>query len=210
MDARERINDQNEALSLALDGLAARMWTSLPGIVQSWNAAANTVAVQPAIQGWVRAQDGTTSFVNLPVVPDVPVLFARGGGYTLTFPIKAGDECVLFFASRCIDAWWQLGGVQKPLDSRRHDLSDAFALVGPMSQVKKISNISATTTQLRSDDGTRFFELDTPNDRARIVLPNVSAVFDDANNQITLTAQKVVIDAATSVTVTAPAVAINP
>jgi phage baseplate assembly protein gpV len=90
---------------------------------------------------------------------DVPVIFPRGGGCTLTFPVKAGDECLLIFADRCIDFWWQNGGVQKPVDLRMHDLSDAFAIVGPQSQAQKISGISTSAAQLRTDDGAAFVEV---------------------------------------------------
>jgi phage baseplate assembly protein gpV len=89
---------------------------------------------------------------------DVPVIFPRGGGCTLTFPVKAGDECLLIFADRCIDFWWQNGGVQKPVDLRMHDLSDAFAIVGPQSQAHKISGITSAA-QLRTDDGAAFVEV---------------------------------------------------
>ncbi len=34
-----------------------------------------------------------------------------------------------------------------------HDLSDAFCIVGPQSQAKKIGGISTSAVELRSDDG---------------------------------------------------------
>lgn len=34
-----------------------------------------------------------------------------------------------------------------------HDLSDAFCIVGPQSQAKKIVGISTSAVELRSDDG---------------------------------------------------------
>ena len=78
---------------------------------------------------------------------------------TLTFPVKEGDECLLIFADRCIDFWWQSGGVQETVDPRQHDLSDAFAIVGPQSQAQKISGISTSAAQLRTDDGAAFVEV---------------------------------------------------
>ncbi|WP_284703877.1 Gp138 family membrane-puncturing spike protein, partial [Escherichia coli] len=76
-----------------------------------------------------------------------------------TFPVKEGDECLVIFADRCIDFWWQSGGVQEPVDGRMHDLSDAFCIVGPQSQAKKISGISASAVELRSDDGSAKLSL---------------------------------------------------
>ena len=159
MERRERYDDRIEAIRTAQDGHQAQIWTALPGIVQSFNAGAVTVSVQPAIKGEVRGQDGKTSRVNLPLLVDVPVVFPRGGGYTLTFPVAVGDECLLVFSSRCIDGWWQDGGTQPALDQRMHDLSDAFAIIGPMSQKRRVGAVSTTATQLRSDSGATVIEL---------------------------------------------------
>ncbi|EMU1246830.1 TPA: hypothetical protein P5Z17_001294 [Escherichia coli] len=126
---------------------------SMPGIVQSFDPDAVTVAVQPAIKGYEPDSNGINQSTILPLLVDVPVVFPRGGGCTLTFPVKAGDECLVIFADRCIDFWWQSGGIQEPVDERMHDLSDAFCIVGPQSQAKKIGGISTSAVELRSDDG---------------------------------------------------------
>ncbi|EOY8740663.1 Gp138 family membrane-puncturing spike protein, partial [Klebsiella michiganensis] len=118
-----------------------------------------TAVVQPAIRYIERDNDGNKATKDYPLLVDVPVVFPRGGGCTLTFPVSEGDECLVIFADRCIDFWWQSGGVQEPVDGRMHDLSDAFCIVGPQSQAKKISGISTTSAQLRTDDGTAFIEV---------------------------------------------------
>lgn len=132
---------------------------SLPGIVQSFDPVTCTCTVQPAIAGQGVDAKGQIQSAPLPLLTDVPVIFPRGGGCTITFPVKAGDECLVVFSDRCIDFWWQNGGVQEPVDPRQHDLSDAFALVGPQSQAQKISGISTTSVQVRTDDGSSFIEL---------------------------------------------------
>ncbi|MDR8345712.1 hypothetical protein FPK41_22485, partial [Acinetobacter baumannii] len=88
-----------------------------------------TAVVQPAIKGAEKDESGAEVSVNLPLLVDVPVVFPRGGGCTLTFPVKPGDECLVIFADRCIDFWWQSGGIQEPVDERMHDFSDAFCIV---------------------------------------------------------------------------------
>ncbi|HGI6318730.1 TPA: Gp138 family membrane-puncturing spike protein, partial [Klebsiella pneumoniae] len=118
-----------------------------------------TAVVQPAIRYIERDNDGNQSTQDYPLLVDVPVIFPRGGGCTLTFPVSAGDECLVIFADRCIDFWWQSGGIQEPVDGRMHDLSDAFCIVGPQSQAKKIGGISTTAAQLRTDDGSAIIEL---------------------------------------------------
>jgi hypothetical protein len=167
VDRRERINDPVEATRAALDGKQAEMWTALPGIVESYDAERQTCTVQPTIKGKVETQGGAVSSVALPLLVDVPVIFPSGGGFTLTFPIAQGDECLVVFSCRCIDAWWQSGGVQEPLEARMHDLSDGFAIVGPRSQARKLADVSTTNTQLRTDDGATYIEIQ-PGGKVRI------------------------------------------
>lgn len=133
---------------------------SMPGIIQSFDPTTVTCVVQPALKGSEIDNKDNLVSLNLPLLVDVPVVFPRGGGVTLTFPVSVGDECLVIFADRCIDFWWQSGGVQESVDLRQHDLSDAFALVGPQSQAQKISNISTSAAQLRTDDGGALIELD--------------------------------------------------
>lgn len=179
MDNRERFAEQQMALESALSSLQTRLWTALPGFVESFDPANNTVEVQPTIQGVITSSDGTTKAVDLPLLPDVPVYFPRGGGVTLTFPIKQGDECLVVFSSRCIDGWWQSGGSQLAPEFRMHDLSDGFAFIGPMSQPNVIPNIAADVAQLRTDDGRAYLQLNPTNHDVDLVTPaNVTAKVD--------------------------------
>lgn len=150
---------QQQSFETLAQSIFSMMRVSMPGIIQSFDPDAVTCVVQPAIKGVVPDESGNLASANLPLLVDVPVVFPRGGGCTLTFPVKPGDECLVIFADRCIDFWWQSGGVQEPVDQRQHDLSDAFAIVGPQSQAKKISGISMTAAQLRTDDGAAFVEV---------------------------------------------------
>lgn len=156
---------------MALDGLRSGLWTAMPGIIQSFSAGAITATVQLAIKGIRHAPDGSAQFVNMPLLVDVPVHFPRGGGCALTFPVAAGDECLVVFSARCIDGWWQSGGVQAPMDPRVHDLSDGFAFVGFFSQVTKISGISTASAQLRSNDGATYIDLNPSTKKVKVVAP---------------------------------------
>ncbi|MCC3717985.1 hypothetical protein LLP99_16945 [Rouxiella badensis] len=139
--------------------IKAELRVAMPGIIQSFDPQAMTCTVQPAILGTTTDATGVSQSSPLPLLLDVPVIFPRGGGVTMTFPIQAGDECLLIFGDRCIDFWWQSGGMQEPVDNRQHDLSDAFAIVGPQSQAQKINNVSTESVQLRSDDGATSLSL---------------------------------------------------
>lgn len=159
-DRRERLDDPEEALATAQDGRQAQIWTALPGIVESFDPDALTVSVQPAIQANVTAEDGSVRAAALPLLVDVPVVFPQGGGFLLTFPVRAGDECLVVFSSRCIDSWWQSGGVQPQAEQRLHDLSDGFALVGPRSRARRVTPaVSTEAVMLRAEDGSSFVEI---------------------------------------------------
>lgn len=160
MDRRERSGDPEETFRIAAEGQQAKVWTALPGIVASFDAAAMTCTVQPSISGTRLKSDGSVADIKMPVLLDCPVCFPGGGGATLTFPIKPGDECLVVFSSRCIDAWWQLGGVQGQAELRMHDLSDGFVLPGVRSQPRRF-NVSESAVQLRTDDGVAFVEIAT-------------------------------------------------
>lgn len=130
--------------------------TALPGIVVSFDPETQLAEVQPAIKRVFReeTEDGEIlTDVALPVLINVPVVFPRGGGYSLTFPVAAGDECLLVFSERSIDNWHEFGGVRKPTAKRFHDLSDALAVVGLSSKGNKIPSYDANNLQLKKDDG---------------------------------------------------------
>lgn len=159
MDRRGLLNDPVETQTLILDGRQSSIWTALPCIVESVDLTKMTISAQPTIKGVTYDQNNNPTFVNLPLLGDVPVVFPCAGGIYLTLPIAVGDEVLVIFSSRCIDAWWQSGGIQMPLEMRMHDLSDGFAIPGPRSQPNKISGISSTSAQLRTADGTAYIEL---------------------------------------------------
>lgn len=171
MNRRERLNDPNVALQDAIRGAMAMTWTALPGIVQSFDPVAMTCVVQPAIKARRTLPTGATVTDALPLLVDCPVHFPSGGQCTLTFPVAPGDECLVVFSSRCIDGWWQSGGVQEQAELRMHDLSDGFVFVGVRSQPRVIPNVSTGATQLRSDDGSTLIELDPASQKVRIVAP---------------------------------------
>lgn len=166
ISTQSQIGGEQQTAQAIADSVSNQIRVAMPGIIQSFDPDAVTCTVLPAIKG----TDGNES-VDIPLLVDVPVVFPRGGGCTLTFPVKAGDECLLIFSDRCIDFWWQSGGVQEPVDTRQHDLSDAFAIVGPQSQAKKISGISTSAAQFRSDDGSTYFEINPDTQKIKLVAP---------------------------------------
>ena len=155
----ERINDFEEALRIALLGFSANVHHATVGIVESYDATRGLCRVQVAIEAQVSNPAGQTSSVQIDLLSDVPVIYMGGGEFVTTYPIQAGDEALVIFAERCIDGWFQSGGVQGQGELRMHDVSDGFALIGPRSLARLIPNVSTTTAQFRTMDGTAYYEL---------------------------------------------------
>ncbi len=179
MDRRERILDPEETLRSAIEAVLADVWTALPCQVQAVTNSGNTIEAQPAINGLVSQLDGTFKSIQMPKLVDVPILWQGGGGATWTFPIAKGDECLVIFASKCIDQWWK-GGFQiptgilgadgnpmnpanNPPEYRMHNLSDGFALVGVRSKSRALASFNMTTARLRSDDNSCYLDFDPVN-----------------------------------------------
>ena len=159
MDPRERFADNMESVLSAIEGYAANMWTAMPVVVTKYTPSEQTVSAQPAILGKFRQADGTLKLVRMPLLLDVPVQFPSGGGFTMTFPVKPGDEGLVVFGARCINSWWANGATQNtpgdnpgvPEEVRMHDLSDGFYIPGFRSLPRMLGNLSTQSLVLRSD-----------------------------------------------------------
>ena len=156
----ERTGNEEEFYRRMGENWAANLRVAIPGIIKSFDSVAQTVTVQPAIrERIVSANDGTLHHIALPELLDVPIVFPRAGGFVLTMPISEGDECLVVFSDMCIDAWFSNGGVQNQIERRRHDLSDAFAILGVWSQKRRISSYSTNSAQLRTEDGSTYINI---------------------------------------------------
>lgn len=163
----ERLGLPEESLKKSFDNFDFNLRCASPGIIMSFDSIKQTCTVQIAISEWIKCN--AEEFVNkhganvgveeIPILEDVPVVYPIAGDYALTFPVKAGDECLVVFSDTCIDSWYQSGGVGQQMSLRRHDLSDAFAIVGVTSQPRKVSGYSTSGVQLRSLDGTHYVEI---------------------------------------------------
>ena len=175
----------------ALRSASRGMWCAIPGVIASFDATKQTAVINPALTDSYTAA-GNKKTKSLPQLVDVPIVLPRGGGFTLTVPIAAGDECLVVFADMAIDAWYQSGaanGPQNQVIERRHSLADGFAILGPWNQPRVLASYSTTSAQLRNDAGT--------------------VVVDLAGSQITVTAPTVQVNASSQATVTSPTVQVN-
>ena len=171
MDNRQLVGDPIENAVVAFHAKQANIWTALPGIIQSFNPVNKTCVVQPAIMAKYFPLNAPAVNIALPLLLDCPVHFPAGGGCTLTFPLIKGDECLVVFSSRCIDAWYSSGKVSPQSEMRMHDLSDGFVIAGFSSLPNVIPNISLTSTQLRTNDGAAYVGVNSATHEIDVVTP---------------------------------------
>jgi hypothetical protein len=90
-------------------------------------------------------------YVDYPLLLDVPVIIMSGGNAALTFPISAGDDCLILFNDRDIDNWFATGQ-SLPLNSNRlHSLNDGMALVGLRASNNPIASYDQSRVVLRNN-----------------------------------------------------------
>lgn len=172
MDRREKADSPEIAARSIGEGVKAELWVAMPGILAAVDLVKMTCSVQPSIKARVQNPALEWAWVTMPLLVDCPIVFPSGGGATLTFPLKVGDECLVIFADRCIDAWWQSGGIQQQIDYRMHSLSDGFVIPGPHSQPRVVTGISASAVELRLDDASAKVSIDASSKAVSITSPS--------------------------------------
>ena len=116
----------SQVAEAVIEAVGEQIHVALPGVFTAVAPDLSTATVQPAI----RRNDSDAE----PALPGVPILFPRFAGGALTWPVVAGDPCLLVFGDRSLEEWESAGGGREvePADPRTHDLTDALAIpLGP-------------------------------------------------------------------------------
>jgi hypothetical protein len=142
-----------ELLDAALDARLVDVHTALPGRIVSYDAEHQTADVQPMLRRALQDQDGEKVLEALPILPCVPVVFPRGGGCFVSFPMAAGDGGLLVFSERAIDRWRSTGENADPGDLRMHGLSGAAFFPGLYPRADALADADATEMRLGRDGG---------------------------------------------------------
>jgi len=159
-DIRESFEDAEERMRAAFEGMMREMFFCFP--VQAVEDSQDGKKVKLQIQIKSKETDvikGGSKYVDITTLDETPIHFIRGGadkegkgGWSLTHPIKKGDEGLVIISSRAMDKWYDKGGTQEPTDERMNHLSDVFFIPGISAKPRQLKNISTKTVQLRSDD----------------------------------------------------------
>lgn len=133
----------SEVLSQTLD----QVHTALPGRVEKYDPSTQTADVKPMVR--VGGQ-------TLPVLPNVPIGFPRGGGGFLSFPVEKGDFVFLLFAESSIDRWRATAADSLPGDLARHSLTAAVALPCVYPTARRLADAHANNVVLGMDGGAQI------------------------------------------------------
>ena len=168
---KELLGTQNQLYDNLIQKASFDIRCCIPGIIQSYNSENNTAEIQPAIREEVVNEDNSVSYVNLPLLINVPIVFPSTKLGGVRFTLEQGDECLVVFSDLSYDNFWTSGNVQNPIEVRRHDLSDGIAIPCVLSQ----PNTKAVESGLTVSFG-----------EAKINMNNNNMTLSDANGQITL------------------------
>lgn len=141
-------------VSSALQGVHV----SMPGQVQTYYPDTQTADIQPMVQEVLFTEDGNRSAFTFPVLPNVPIAFPRGGGFSMRFPLVQGDSVLLVFLESSISEWRATGQISEPLDLRRHGLGSPVAYPGLAPDTAPLAGGDDGVMRMGMDGANQVFE----------------------------------------------------
>lgn len=157
----DRSPELADVIRQAIEDRLAEVHVMLPGRIDSYDPTTQKADVEPLIKRVQSTVDGELS-EDLPVIPGVPVVFPRAGGYKITMPVETGNRCMLVFCERSIDQY-QIGQTRKgstdligqvdPGTFEMHNLSDPVAILGWYNDAEALSTPDADDMVLGEEGG---------------------------------------------------------
>lgn len=141
---------QVEIIDLMQKKISSSIRVAMPAIIESYDYKTCKASIKIDMQELYH--DDTA--LDYPVISNVPVIFTRSGGASLTMPVTRGDTCLVMFLDRNINSWLLGSSRQKPQSTRMHHLNDAVAIMG-LSPFTKPSSAVNNTDVLLSYDGSQ-------------------------------------------------------
>jgi hypothetical protein len=131
--------------------------TAFPAKVVAYDAALQVVDVSPALLREVPTDVAREPWAY-EALPDplvhVPILWPRGGGFALTFPLAVGDWVLVVCAEQATLLWRQTGAVgSEPGLCDPLGLNGLVAMPGWFPDASKLQGVSTTDLVLGTEDG---------------------------------------------------------
>lgn len=180
MDTTMLRGDSIQALMQLVRRMFLEIHTCIPGEIVAFDKNMQLATVKSCIRTLSIDEKGNKEYIDPPQVIDVPVVFLQSqtNGFSFTYPVNTGDQCLLFFSERSYDQWLELGSVQNPSETGAplsHQYTDAFALVGISPLVSSIQDFQDGMMELRNRDRSVRFSLSDDtivvhNNRVEVIL----------------------------------------
>ena len=185
----------------------------LPGRIVEYFAGDQTATVTISAERTFEDTSSISGSEENITLKDVPVHTPFGGGWSLTFPIKPGDTCLLVFSQCGYDHWLfedkDTAGRFKERSAywldRKFDTDDGFAFVGFNTIPKAIQDYSPIHSQWRNDVADQIITL---NEDGTIDATSPIEITINAPSVI-INAETTVVNSTTSTTINTPIAAVN-
>lgn len=198
MDNRIIVSEE-QVFDLRFWKRALLMNTSIPAIINAFDPTTQRVSATPAIKAQYTSLDLEISYIDCPMITNIPLAVHRGNGLIITHPVEVGKLCTLIFSQRSIDNLL-LDGTRaaQPFNGtgdftsrlRCMDMTDAMCFPGIITNTDTISNYNNNAVELRTDDGKVKVSVDKNSltlvqDSASILLSNGNIAMQGATIDIT-------------------------
>lgn len=186
----------NSLIDESVETRLRELHTCAPGIIESFDPSTMRAQIQPALNrvlvgGEIR---------EMPKLINCPLGVMRFGGFAITGPVKPGDECMIHFTERSLDAWIQFGDVRRPKDIRIHHESDAYFLPVHTSENNAVADYDPNNMVLRNTANTQKVTLFANGD---IVIDSPGETTINTGGTATVNADEAVINANGDATINA-------
>ena len=121
--------------------------TCYPGRIISFDKDKQTATVIMAMERVFSNLEAYYKTAPRTIIEDVPVYVTEAGDYSITVPVKEGDDCLIWFAHRGYDHWLYDGKYEAGLDDQARELRqrgmnapswhDMVMLIGEYMDVKQ-------------------------------------------------------------------------
>lgn len=137
-----------EILRRAIESRLGDLYTAGVGEIQAYYPDTQTADIAPVVRRPLPTEDDVIVYEDLPILPNVPVLFPRGGAYSITWPLVKGDFCDLLIQTYSFAQWRQSGETSDAGDIRPHHLGNAIAIPGLAPNANPIDPAQASAAAI--------------------------------------------------------------
>lgn len=160
--------------------------TALPGYIDAYDPENKTATVVIPYSELFETDGVNDANVDYAPIPDVPVLFPRGNGWSITWPLAQGDPVLVIFAERSIDEWCASDGktLITPAITEMHSDADCIAIPG-LFPSKNSRGMADGRNLLISHTSGGVVKIE-PNGTMHVVGPRLNVGSESANTALAL------------------------